>query len=155
MNAFLLILLLAFDPTELHGRVVSVTDGDTVKILVDREQVTVRLAGIDAPEKGQPFGKVSREALAGLVFEKDVVVEVTGKDGFGRTLGTVYVGKANVNEEMIRTGFAWRYAKYSKSPKMIELESAARTAKLGLWSDPSPIPPWEWRRGKRATSGPQ
>ena len=127
------------------GKVVSVADGDTITILVEREQIKVRLIEIDAPEKAQAFGNKSKQALADMVFGKEVQVEERGKDRYKRTLGRVVVNGLDANAEMVRQGYAWVYRKYSKNPDLLRLESAAREAKLGLWADPEPVPPWEWR----------
>jgi len=147
--AILFAILLA-DPVEIQGRVVSITDGDTIKVLVEKEQIVVRLEGIDAPESKQPFGTKSKEALAALCHEKNVVVRSTGKDRYGRTLGTVKVDKTDVNAEMVKTGFAWHYKQYSKDAELGKLEDSARESKLGLWADKDPVPPWEWRKTERA-----
>lgn len=147
--ALLSLTLFTADPTEITGRVVSIADGDTITILVDKQQVKVRLEGIDAPEKGQPWGTKARERLADLVHEKTVRVVVTGKDRYGRSLGTVHVGETNVNAEMVKAGLAWHYKRFSKDREFAVLELEAREAKRGLWSDKEPIPPWEWRSEKR------
>jgi len=147
MFAILLTLLL----TDLHGEVVSVKDGDTVVVLVDKTEIVVRLASIDAPEKRQPFGQQSKAALSSLVFGKQVRVVTSGKDRYGRTIGTLYDGETNVNAEMIRIGMAWHYTRFSNDPEISMLECEARTKSRGLWSDPSPVEPWVWRKTSRAT----
>lgn len=140
---------------ELSGRVVTVADGDTITILdAQKAQHRIRLAGIDAPEKGQPFGNRSRENLAERVFKRDVIVEWHKKDRYGRLVGVVLVDGHDVNLEQVRAGFAWWYREYAKEQKpedraLYELaEKAAREGKLGLWADPRPKPPWEWRSKK-------
>jgi endonuclease YncB( thermonuclease family) len=142
-------LLLAFflpeEPTDLQGKVVRIADGDTITILVDRQQFRVRLNSIDAPERGQEFSQRSRQALADLVFGKEVRVETHGKDRYGRVIGDVYVDGKLVNEIMVRDGWAWNYVKYSKSPKLAQLEREAREAKRGLWAGKNPVPPWDYR----------
>lgn len=142
-------MLFSAELIELTGRVVSITDGDTCVVLVDRQQIKVRLEGIDAPEKGQPYGTKSREHLAALIHEKAVSVVVSGKDRYGRSLGTVWVDQDNINEEMVRSGLAWHYKRFSKDKTLQRLESEARAAKRGLWADRDPVPPWEWRAEKR------
>jgi len=128
-------------------RVVGVSDGDTVTCLTaDKKQVKVRLHGIDAPERGQPYGGRSRQALSDLVFGKDVMVEDRGTDQYKRTLGRVTVDAVDVNREMVATGMAWHYTRYDQSRKLRVAEEAARDAKAGLWADPHACPPWEWRR---------
>lgn len=125
----------------LHGRVVHVADGDTVTLLVDDRQVKIRLVGIDAPERRQPFGTVAGDRLKELVHGKFVVVQPCGLDRYGRTLGVVWVDGFDVNEVMISEGLAWRYRddrRYS--------HEAAKRAGVGLWSDRNSVPPWEWRK---------
>jgi endonuclease YncB( thermonuclease family) len=145
-----LLLLFAAPPTEtLVGKVVAVTDGDTIKILVGTDQVKVRLAGIDAPESKQPFGTRAKQALSEKIFGQEVPVEAQGKDRYGRTLGTIFVGTRNINVEMVQEGMAWQFVKYDKSKSLAEAEAAARKAKRGLWADPNPVAPWEWRVEKK------
>jgi len=164
---FLIFATLLTSPAnaDINGKVVAVTDGDTVKILDDNKvQHKVRLAGIDAPEKAQPFGNASRKHLATMVAGKDVRVETTKNDRYGRVLGKVWVqprdcpgcGKTlNANHAQILSGMAWWYQDYAKDQSAEDrgrYESAvaeARNRKLGLWSEPNPIPPWAWRRGQR------
>ena len=134
----------------LHGKVIAITDGDTVRVLVGSETVKVRLWGIDAPEHNQAFGTRSQQALSAAAFGQDVIVEAVGQDRYGRTLGVIYVGKVNVNLEQVRLGLAWWYQKYA--PRALEYqqaESAARQARRGLWVDNEPQPPWEFRSDRR------
>jgi endonuclease YncB( thermonuclease family) len=127
-------------------RVVGVTDGDSLTCLTAaKQQVKVRLHGIDAPERGQPYADRSKQALSDLVFGKDVTVEDRGPDRFGRTVGRVTVGGVDVNRELVARGMAWHYARYDKSRELRDAEKAARAAKAGLWTDPHACPPWEWR----------
>jgi endonuclease YncB( thermonuclease family) len=138
----------------LSGRVVGVTDGDTITVLtVAHKQVRVRLAEIDAPEKDQPWGQRSKALMSELVFGKPVTIQTSGQDQYGRTLGRVYVGPTNVNAEMVRRGAAWAYRAYLTDRSLVTVETEARQAHLGLWSLPNSqtIPPWDWRRGQRTT----
>ena len=141
ITAAILFLLL----TDLQGEVVAVKDGDTVVVLVDKTLVTIRLASIDAPEKKQPFGQQSKAALSSLVFGKTIRVVTSGKDRYGRTIGTLYDGETNVNDEMIATGMAWHYTRFSSDVDLSMLECSARTNSLGLWSGLHCVPPWEYR----------
>ncbi len=109
----------------------------------------VRLAQIDAPEKRQAFGARSRQALAELVFRQSVRVAETGRDRYGRVIGTVYLGNVDVNAQMVREGMAWVYRQYAKDRGLYELERRAQASRRGLWVDPEPVPPWEYRRSKR------
>ena len=147
----LLIALMAVGTAnaDFTGEVVGVTDGDTVTVLRDREPVKVRLTEIDAPERKQPFGQRSRQHLADLVFRKDVLVVERGKDRYGRTLGRLKLGAVDANEEQIRSGMAWVYDKYVVDRSLYGLQDEAKRARRGLWADPEPVPPWEWRRSRR------
>ncbi|HBJ34103.1 MAG TPA: nuclease [Planctomycetaceae bacterium] len=146
-------LLTAAQPkvvSEFTGRVVGVTDGDTVKVLVGTQSVTVRLEGIDAPETGQAFGTRSKQALSALVFGKTATVQKTGEDRFGRTLGAIIADGVNANAKMVEGGWAWHYKKYSTDAGLAALERQAKDAKRGLWADPNPIAPWDYRASRRA-----
>lgn len=152
-SLFLALLLLAAplaQAEELAGRVVGITDGDTLRVLVDQREVVVRLAQIDAPEKRQPFGQRSRQSLAELVFQKGVRVESEGRDRYGRTIGTVFVGGLDVNAEQVRRGMAWVYVRYAHDPALQATEQEARAGRRGLWADAEPVAPWEWRQGIRS-----
>lgn len=138
---------------DLSGEVVAVQDGDTLDVLVELRPVRVRLAQIDAPEKKQAFGTKSRQALAAMVFRKQVVVVTDGRDRYGRVIGTVFVNGVDVNAKMVSEGMAWAYSRYVKDKALYALESEARVARRGLWFDPAPVAPWEWRRSKREAAG--
>lgn len=148
MFSILLSILLSGDV--LHGKVVSVHDGDTLTVLVGTTQHKIRLAGIDAPESKQPFGTRSQQSLSEMTFGKNVSVDVQTKDRYGREVGTVHAGKVNTNLEQVRRGMAWHYVQYSDDKTLADAETAARSAKVGLWADKEPIPPWEWRKARRA-----
>jgi len=136
-------------------RVVGVHDGDTITCLDENNtQQKVRLAEIDAPELGQDFGKVARESLAEMVFGKTVTFQDEGKDRYGRWIGHVDVNGTNVNRQMVATGNAWHYADYSRDPSLAGLQSQAQSQRSGLWSQPDPVPPWEFRASlKKAAAG--
>lgn len=141
-------------PAELTGKVVAVHDADTITVLVDgRRQVKVRLAAIDAPEIGQDSGRKAKQALSAKVFGKMVRVETAGEDQYGRTLGTVRLAEGqpehSINHDLVAEGWAWHYKRYSDSKELADAESAARDDKLGLWADPNPVAPWDWRKQKR------
>lgn len=146
----LLVLLAAFHAAaaDFTGEVIGVLDGDTIDVLYERQPIRIRLAAIDAPEKAQAFGQKSRQALAALVFRRQVHVIDQGIERHGRTLGFVMVDGLNVNAEQVRQGLAWVYRTYSKDPALIALEREARDSRRGLWSDPYAIPPWTFRRTK-------
>lgn len=132
------------------GKVVAVSDGDTFRLLTDEKQtIRVRLHGIDAPEKGQDFSTQSRQVLSELVFGKEVRLEQKDKDRYGRVVAVVYSNGINVNEEMLRRGMVWHYKEFDKSTAWANLEQKARGTKTGLWQQPSPTPPWQFRKEKR------
>lgn len=151
LGALLLLPLLGFTE-EYNGRVVGITDGDTLTLLVDgKRQVKVRLAEIDAPEGAQPYGNRAKQELSALTFNKEARVRVQDTDRYGRTVGRVFVGSVDVSAEMIRRGAAWVFRKYVKDAWLFKLEEEARLDKRGLWSLPESerVPPWEWRRNRR------
>lgn len=133
----------------IAGRVVGVTDGDTITVLDHSTTKKIRLLSIDAPERHQAYGTKSKEALSSKVFNKQVVVEWGETDRYGRTLGQVFLDGRWINKEMIREGWAWQYRQYSKSEVLAEAESDARTEKVGLWADSNPTAPWEFRHPPR------
>ena len=149
-----LFLLLLFD-TIIHaddvitGKVVSIADGDTITVLENRTQYKIRLYGIDTPEKRQDFGNRAKQFTSDMVFGKQVQVVKKDIDRYRRIVGMVYVGDYCLNEALIESGMAWVYRKYCKMgicDRWYELESEAKNRKIGLWSHPNPVPPWEYRR---------
>ena len=161
----LVITAVAAANADITGRVVAVTDGDTIKVLdASNTEHKVRLTGIDAPERGQPFGTASRDHLASMVAGKEVFVESDKNDRYGRVLGKVWVqpsdcpscGKTlDANHAQILAGMAWWYQYYAKeqSPedrgRYESAEDEARKRGWGLWADPNPINPYDWRKGNR------
>lgn len=142
---FALFMVIGAAHADFHGRVIAVVDGDTLDVLVDRRPQRVRLAQIDAPESTQAFGSRARQALDVLVYGKDVTVVETGSDRYSRTLGIVYIGKMNINTEMVRQGMAWVYRRYVTDLSLLRIEGEAKRDRRGLWAEPSPVPPWEFR----------
>lgn len=128
----------------------AIADGDTLTARCGEpgayEQVKVRLAEIDAPEKAQPFGNVSRQHLASLCFQQQATIRQTSRDRYGRTVARVECQGKDANLEQVRAGMAWAYTKYLTDPEVKALETAARAAGAGLWADQAPVAPWEWRR---------
>ena len=140
--------------SDLVGRVVKVSDGDTITILdSSKTQHKIRLHGIDAPEKKQAFGNASRKFLAGLVANREVRVAWSKRDRYQRILGTVFVDGKDANLEMLKAGMAWHYKKYDSNPAYAQAESEARAAKRGLWQDKNQIEPEAFRKAKRAKNG--
>ena len=162
-----LALIVAFGPAGaevLTGHVVGVADGDTITVLdASKVQHKIRVAGIDAPEKKQPFGQVSKENLSRLVFDKEVDIVWTKYDRYKRIVGKVMVSSPNCSSACSRTfdaglsqvsaGMAWWYRKYAKEqpsddlPKYEQAEQGAQSRRQGLWGEKSPIAPWDWRKG--------
>lgn len=171
MLKYILIFLLSSNlySVEIIGKVVGVTDGDTIKVLdANKTLYKVRLYGIDAPEKKQPYGQKAKEYLSSLVFEQEVKLIIVNKDRYGRVVAKVYLlagdfcGKkvyddmvaANeeVNLEMVKAGYAWVYRQYIKWPDSYlwgEDELEAKKLRLGLWQDKNPIEPWNYRKSKK------
>jgi len=152
----ILLICLALPSTAdiITGKVIAISDGDTLTVLKDKTQYKIRLSEIDTPEKRQPYGKKAKQALSDLVFGKTISVKVETTDRYGRTVGRIYLGDLDVNAEMVRNGHAWVYQKYAKDKNLYQLEVIAKENEVGLWSLPEAqkIPPWEWRRGKREIS---
>lgn len=158
---FFLALLLCALPGEAQGnflgRVVGVSDGDTVTVL-DEARVShkIRILGIDAPEKNQPYGKVSKQVFSDLLMGRQVEVRGKKRDRYGRELAKVMVDGRDAGLEQVKAGMAWWYRHYSGDQPSEDrgryeaAERAAQTGRRGLWIDPDPQPPWEFRRAKRS-----
>ena len=147
---FIFFLLLPFTTySQLVGNVVSISDGDTFTMLVNKEQIKIRLHGVDCPEKKQDFGNVAKEYLSSNIFGKVVTVQNMNTDRYGRTIGIVTVGGVNINEKLLEEGLAWHYKTYDKNPAWSRLEADARKNKKGLWVQPNAISPWDYRKGIR------
>ena len=135
---------------QLSGKVVKVADGDTFTLLTeDNKQVKVRLHGIDCPEKGQDFGQVAKQYTSDVVYLQVVRVKATDTDRYGRTVGIVTRNDGTVlNEALLTAGLAWHYTKYDKNSRWAAIEQKARNKKVGLWTMPGPVAPWDWRKKK-------
>ena len=138
---------------ERVGKIIHVTDGDTVTLLDDaKEQRKIRLYGIDAPERKQPYGAKSTDLLASMVKGKNIRAVCASADRYGRDVCTLYIGGIDINAEMVRQGGAWVYRKYyGKTGAYYALEDEARKAGRGLWhtSEYQAVEPWEWRKQQR------
>ena len=154
----LLVLLYPFfslaEQPEWQGKVIAIKDGDTIVVLSPKNlPVTIRLSGIDAPEKGQEFGQAAKHLASDLCFGKTVTVKESGIDKYGRTLAQIILSDGrNVEEKLVRLGFAWHYKKYSSDIRLATLEQEARESQRGLWATLNPVPPWDWRSGKHNES---
>ena len=159
ISASLVLVFVLLSPAlaldHINGKVVHIADGDTITVLSDKKEYKIRLYGIDTPERGQPFGKKAKEFTADMAGMKKVVVDPMDKDRYGRIVGLVYIDGDGecLNEEILRAGFAWVYRYYCKAKfcnKWLKIEKWAQEKEKGLWRDKNPVPPWDWRRGKRS-----
>ena len=132
------------------GKVVKVVDGDTLHVYSNKGTYKIRLSGIDAPERGQAYGKRAKEHLEFLVAGKQVIAIVESKDRYGRYVASVKVESKDVCAEMLTAGYAWHYKQYDNNKYYDELQREAKKAKRGLWLDKKPQAPWEYRKEQRA-----
>lgn len=140
----------------INGRVIGVADGDTITVLDSANtQHKIRLAGIDAPEKKQAFGNVSKQSLSNLVYGKQVNVEWNKQDHYGRTVGKVFINGLDANLEQVKLGMAWFYKKYQNELQFddrlayLHAQESAENANSGLWADHNPTAPWDFRKSRR------
>jgi endonuclease YncB( thermonuclease family) len=151
---FLLLGASAACAETLRGVVIVVIDGDTVLFKPDtyhpssRAFLKVRLVGIDAPERDQPHGDAASAALRALALKRSATLEIVAIDIYQRKLGRLAVEGRDINTEMIRIGRAWASARDAEDPLRV-LQREAQAARIGLWQDDAPVPPWRWRRGIR------
>jgi micrococcal nuclease len=140
------------------ARVRYVIDGDTVIVTRWWLDTIIRLDSIDCPEDGQTWGDIATYGLIKLIGGRTVQLEKHGLDRYGRTLATLYVRDRqkwlNVNERMVTLGHAWVMQRYydhlprDRQDKLKHLERWARSRRVGLWRNPDPVPPWNWRNGR-------
>ena len=142
----------------IHGRITGVVDGDTINVLIlAKQQIRVRLAFVDAPEKGQAFGQRAKQAMSELVFGKDVKLRPHTIDRYGRTVARVLVDNQDAGPELLKQGLCWVYEKYvgeaaaEIQSSYRDAQDAAQAEKAGLWQDSKPVPPWEWRKEKHVS----
>jgi len=133
-----------------NGKVIKVKDGDTIVVLDENnKQHTIRIADVDCPEKGQPFGTKAKEFTSKEVFGKHVEIDKKNIDKYGRVVGYVIYDEKNLSFELLKEGYAWHYKYYSKDIEMAKLEEFAKENKKGLWVGKKPINPYKWRKGIR------
>lgn len=140
----------------ITGKVIGISDGDTIKILTeDKQELRIRLNGIDCPEKKQAFGTKAKEFTSDLVFGKNVKVISRGTDRYGRVLGEVILEDGrSLNKELLKNGYAWWYEQYAKKEiDLKNLQEQARRDSIGLWKDKEAIAPWEFRKASRQLTG--
>lgn len=156
---FLMLTLLIVSPLVAYGdvnqlfsgKVIGVTDGDTIKVLSDGKSVTIRLQGIDSPEKKQSFGSKCKEFTSQLCFQKEVKVFVQGIDRNRRMIGIVSLPNGRcLNTELVASGYAWWFQKYDPQNREYQLlQETAKNKHIGLWSEENPLPPWEFRKAQQ------
>ena len=150
---YLYIFLLFFSNivfAQISGKVIGIKDGDTVVILLEGNiQKTLRVAEVDSPENSQPFGKNAKQFTSDQIFGKQINFIETDTDRYGRTIAKIYYDNKYLSAEIIKSGFGWWYYHYSNDKNLEMLEDEASKNKIGLWSDPNSIPPWEWRKLKK------
>jgi endonuclease YncB( thermonuclease family) len=142
---------------EIRGRVVGVSDGDTITVLDQaNRQHKIRLAGIDAPEKAQAFGNKSKQSLSDMVYDREVNVLWDKEDRYKRVVGKVMINSVDVNLQQLNKGLAWHYKKYQDEQSAVDreqyadAEANARRSRVGLWVEPNAIAPWDWRKLKKS-----
>ena len=145
-------LVCAADLETLSGKVTRIVDGDTVVLEAQATRHRIRLAGIDAPERNQPWGEAATRELRRQVAGREVIVEWSKRDRWKRLIGVIWLDGEDINLHLVDRGLAWHYKKYQgeQSPGDRDAYSAAQgsaeRARRGLWADPAPIPPWDWRK---------
>lgn len=153
-SSLMLIFSISVNADEITGRVIDVASGDSITIVEasSTTELKVRLSGIDAPEKQQPFGPESRKSLADLVYGKEVTVNWIKRDYHKRIVGKVMLNKTDVNLEQVKRGMAWVFKHFVDDPysqdqaDYVDAQQEAEDRRFGLWSQKDPIPPWEFRR---------
>lgn len=143
----------------IRGIAVSISDGDTFTLSAQKRRMTIRLVGIDAPERSQAFGRASTANLASLIYRREVAVSVTKIDRYDRCVSRVLSGESDVSLTQLRAGLAWVYTQYVQelTPRdRVSYTNAAKRAKksaTGLWAEPAPISPWQHRRTRQSVAG--
>ena len=153
LSIVIILFSLSINAKELMGQVVKVIDGDTITILdANKQQFKIRLSGIDAPEKKQDFGNVSKQSLSEMVAGKQVKVAYNKRGRYGRIIGKVLLNNEDVNLMQVKRGLAWHYKQYEREQEVedralyAQEEYLAQKDRLGLWNDKNPMPPWDFRK---------
>lgn len=151
----LLAALASAQDSEFTGKVLGVIDGDTIDVMHEGKAERVRLYGVDTPEKNQAFGTKAKQFTSDQVFGKDVRVVVKDTDRYGRTIGDVFLPNGKrLSNELVSAGMAWWYKQYAPNDtKLMRRHLDASTKKVGLWADPLPVTPWDFRRGRGSAAG--
>ena len=149
ITTILFLFVLIANSNVLKGFVEDVSDGDTIKVKSKDKIYVIRLYGIDAPEENQPYGNKITKFLKDKLESKQVTINYSSKDRYGRIIGKVYYDGIYINELLIKIGGAWHYKQYSNDVNLNNAEQSAKKNRLGIWNQELVIPPWEWRKGKR------
>lgn len=132
---------------DFTAQVSEILAGDVIRVFHDGRHVTIRLNGVDCPEKRQPHGAEAKRFTAFMIFGRTVTVRPLGTDEQGRTIADVVLESGRIlSQELLKEGLAWWDRRHSRDETLSALEQDARLYKHGLWEDPDPIPPWEWRK---------
>lgn len=140
---------------EQEGRwlypVTRLSDGDSFVVNAGALPTSVRLFGVDAPEQGQAYGAEAKRALAEMIDGKRIAIRMVDRDRYGRVVAIVETEDGrNVNQELVRQGAAWHFTKYDDSPELARLQQQAQSERRGLWAQPNPEPPWDYRNPQSA-----
>lgn len=134
-------------PAGFTAKVVGITDGDTIDVLLDDKTTQrLRLNGIDAPERGQPFGNNAKQFLSDRIGGQLIQITPLDTDRYGRTIAELNHNHERITLALVRQGLAWHYVRYSDDPDLDAAQREAQANARGLWSDPRHVPPWEWRK---------
>ncbi|WP_321330515.1 thermonuclease family protein [uncultured Ilyobacter sp.] len=149
---FFLLTINLFSQT-ITGKVIYVSDGDTIHLISNNQKYKIRFYGIDTPEKSQEFGLEAKEFTYNKIFGKTVEVDAKDTDRYGRTVGVVHYNNGrDLNFELVKNGYAWWYEQYARNNQQLRMaQDYAKRNRLGLWSHPNPIAPWDYRRGQRSS----
>ena len=142
------ILILTLDRDTKSYKVLKIADGDSFTLIKENRELEIRLYGIDCPERTQPFHAKAKKFTGNMLQSGEIRIEVVDRDRYGRTVAWVYVDSLSVNEALVRHGLAWHYKHYSRDRNLAQLEDDAKARNIGLWSDPTSTPPWQFRKRK-------
>ena len=147
MKKIILFILFSISIMATSYKVLKVGDGDTITIQMDGEKKKIRLYGIDTPEIDQSFGTEAKQFLSDQILNRDVEIEAKDTDRYKRLVAVVYLNNKNMNELLLKEGWAWWYEAYAKKEyKYKELQEEAQKRKRGMWRNKGNIPPWEFRK---------
>lgn len=147
-------MIISIIATTLLCLVIGISDGDTLTARCGQpgayEQLKVRISAIDAPEKAQAFGQRSRQNLAALCFQRQAIITPRSKDRYGRTVADVACQGKDAGQAQVQAGMAWVYDRYAKGYEALyPVQTEARARRAGLWIDPEPVAPWDWRKQRK------